>query len=291
MVCMNRVIEKVIFDKESMDQKKTGTLKQIQELVFIILIAGVIRTFVFGLYQVPTGSMETTMLVGERFLADKLTPWFSKPKHGDVIAFNDPKFNYADNIVTRLFQMYVWGPMNWTKRVIGIPGDHVQGRIEDDKPVVYVNGVKLNEPYLNKYPLIHVDNATLRSYDPSTSYEQQPFYRMNEREVRAIKRRLELMGGATMLLPGTPLPPESQGSDVFDVTLRDNEYWVMGDNRLGSYDSRAWGTLPGHLIHARILCCLFSLDSAESWLILDLLQNPLEIWSRVRRSRSLRCIA
>lgn len=269
------------------DQKK-GLLSQIKELVFILLIAGAIRTFVFGLYQVPTGSMETTMLVGERFFADKLTPWFSQPKRGDIIAFNDPTFKYAATALKRLVQMYVWipmlswGPENWTKRVIGIPGDRVQGRIEDGKPVVYVNGVKLQEPYLNKYPLVPIERTALnsftwQSYDPALSYDKQLFYRMNEREVHATKRKLELENGITMLWPGL-----TQAKDVFDITLGDDEYWAMGDNRLNSKDSRYWGPLPGRFIHARIVWRLFSLDSSESWFIADLLKNPLEIWSRVR---------
>ena len=61
-----------------------------QSLFVIVPIAFFIRTIGFGLYQVPTGSMETTMLVGERFFADKLTPLFQSLKHGEIISFNSP---------------------------------------------------------------------------------------------------------------------------------------------------------------------------------------------------------
>src|SRR4030095_10404314 len=97
--------------------------------------------------------METTMLVGERFFADKLSYNFRKPYHGEIIAFNDPEFTYAEGYFHNLFHRYVWGPSNWTKRVIGIPGDTIMGCIEDGKPVVYRNGEKLDEAYINKYPL------------------------------------------------------------------------------------------------------------------------------------------
>src|ERR1700730_5783131 len=92
------------------------------ELIFVILpVAFLIRTFGFGLYQVPTGSMETTMLVGERFFADKFTYLFSKPQRHEIIALNDPTFSYSDNKIIRLYQEYVgwpiwpWGPINFTK--------------------------------------------------------------------------------------------------------------------------------------------------------------------------------
>ena len=83
------------------------------------------------------------MLVGERFFADKFTPLFGSIKHGDIISFNDPNFDYSDNYMIDLFQRYVWGPANWTKRVIGMPGDHIESKMEDGKPVTYRNGEKV----------------------------------------------------------------------------------------------------------------------------------------------------
>ena len=60
------------------------------ELIFVIIpIAFLIRTFIFGLYKVPSGSMETTLLVSESFVSDKLSYWFTKPKRGDIIAFKE----------------------------------------------------------------------------------------------------------------------------------------------------------------------------------------------------------
>ena len=134
--------------------KQSGFLAELKQIAFVLLVVFLIRTFVFGLYQVPTGSMETTMLVGERFFADKFTYLFLKPKRGHVISLNSPLFEYSDNTFKRLFEEYVWGPQNLTKRIIGIPDDLVEGKIEDGKPVIYINGTKLEEPYLNKYPLI-----------------------------------------------------------------------------------------------------------------------------------------
>lgn len=285
---------------EILQQPKNKLFELIRTLIIILPIAFFIRTFLYGLYQVPTGSMETTMLVGERFLADKLTIWFRPPARGDIITFNDAwQFKYSTNPAIRLFQSYVWGPSNWTKRVIGVPGDHVKGVIEDGKPVIYLNGEKLNEPYLNKYPLIGVysecasvdgDVDHMRSYDPHYSYEDQPFYHMKQYNVLFAKQRFARMNRLWMLEPGTPVQQihvdgALKWPDDFDEHLGPNQYWAMGDNRLGSGDSRFYGPLDGSYIHGKIIFRLWSIDSYESWWFWDLIKHPIDFWKRVRWSR------
>jgi hypothetical protein len=231
----------------------------------------------------------------------------------------------------KLFQKYVWGPSNWTKRVIGIPGDVIRGVIENGKPVVYRNGEKLDEPYVNAYPLLYVyrqdlsdiyekieddiqrmvrgykvDKAvaasyveqrlaleiTKRSYDSSKPYDQQPFYDINSGRVVLDKE-----GNPSMLIPGTPLPLKNgktspdetrnnwNGSDVYYVKLGSDEYWCMGDNRLGSHDCRFFGPIKQEEIHGRIIFRIWSIDSDESWWIVDLIKHPINFWQRVRWSR------
>lgn len=281
---------------------KTTIGEYVKTFVIIVPVAFIIRTYFYGLYQVPTGSMETTMLVGERFFADKFSVNFWAPKHGDIISFNDPNYEYSTNKYMRLFQMYVWGPSNWTKRVIGIPGDHIQGKMEDGKPVVYRNGEKLHEPYLNQFPIVGVMNGKSGkfweycSYDDTYSFENQPFYIMNPESVYRAKRLMPRYGFEWALEPQTPAIEHATGrnADEYDVQLGDNEYWVMGDNRLGSYDCRMWGSggkpLNGELIHGKIVFRILSFDSSESWLILDLIKHPIEFWRRVRWSRCLNIV-
>jgi signal peptidase I len=277
--------------------KNHSTAKFILELLFVILpVVFLVRTFGFGLYQVPSGSMETTLLVGERFFADKLTPWFSSVKRGEIIAFNDPQYPYSSNIFTNFFQRYIsWNVSNWTKRVIGIPGDHVKGRIENGEPVVYLNGEKLSQPYVNKYPLILSykripDNKGVlcapeilaRSYDPSRPFDNQPFYDINPQNVSWVAQ------GVPDLIK--PFTPASEGIDVYERTLENGEYWVMGDNRLNSYDSRSWGTLKKELIHGRIVYRILSIDTQDSWLIFDIITNPIGFWKKIRWSRSFQSV-
>jgi signal peptidase I len=273
-----------------MNRSAAGFWRQAREITALVILSIAIRTFIFGLYQVPTGSMETTMLVGERFFADKLTPFFKPIKHGEIISFCDPMFDYSSNQFVNIFQRYLFGPTNWTKRVIGIPGDRVEGRLEDGKPVVYLNGTKLDEPYLNKCDLVPVEDCW-RSFDPHKSFADQSFYRLDPDVVQHMQFKYERMGQKSTLRPGTPLPEYCAGSDVFDVTLGDNQYWVMGDNRLGSDDSRRWGKLDGKLIHGRIIWRILSIDSNEPWLFVDILKNPIDFWKRVRWSRCLQAVS
>ncbi len=288
-------------------KNKTFVEQIIEAIVVVLPIAFIIRTFGYGLYQVPTGSMETTMLVGERFVADKFTVWFSRPKRGDIIACNAPTFKYSENKFMELLQRYVWmpsGPENWTKRVIGIPGDELKGVVEDGKPVIYLKKAgdaefqKLDEPYVNKYPLIVVyrPKAMVRgqlfheSYDPACSFTAQPFYRMTETEVRLGARIAPTVGWLPIEYPGTSAiidrgTPQEKNADEFNIKLGENQYWLMGDNRLGSKDSRWFGAVDGKLIHGKIIFRLWSINSDESWWIVDLIKHPIDFWKRVRWSR------
>ena len=270
----------------------------VQASVWITIIF-LIRTFGFGLYVVPSPSMETTMLVGERFIADKCSLWIRGIQHGDVISFNDPRFEYSENPVMNWWQRYVgvspwgWGPSNWTKRVIGLPGDHIKGTIEDGKPVVYRNGEKLEEPYINDHTLISLwgcDTITYssgrrpiehRSYDPNKKYKEQPFYTIDPTRI------VRLPGMKTFI---HPFQPVSEDIDTYDVQLGEDEYWVMGDNRLASHDSRFWGPLKGHLIHGKIKFCIFSIDSEYSWWIMHLIVHPIDFFTKVRWDRTFKIV-
>jgi len=264
------------------------------QIIILLSFVFMVRTVGFGLYQVPTGSMENTMLVGERFFADKFTPIFGQLKRGDIVSFNAPNYPYSDNTIISIWQRYVWGPQNWTKRIVGLPGEHIKGIIEDGKPTIYINEKKFDESYINTYPLIGVWNAkpgssfrkkieqgvSYKTYDPSKPFDKQPFYKINP---------LKIVNVDHPALPKFKHPgvPMAGGEDIFDVHLGNNQYWVMGDNRLGSHDSRGWGPLDGKLIHGKLKYRIWSIDSSYSWLLLDLLLHPIGFWSKTRWSRCL----
>lgn len=286
------------------EKPKKSFLRQfIESIVIIVPIAFLIRTIGYGLYQVPTSSMETTMLKGERYFADKFSILFSEPKRGEIITFNEPTFNYSKNKFIYLFQKYVWGPSNWTKRVIAIPGDEIKGVIEDGKTAVYLKKKgeadfkKLDQLYLNKYPLIAVHSAgssrTLDylSYDPNVSFEDQPFYRLSKNYVHLGEKVAALFGMPAIKYPGTPIYDSSgKNLDVYHVKLGEDEYWAAGDNTENSHDSRMWGPLKREHIHGKILFRLWSIDSDESWWIIDLIKHPIDFWKRVRWNRCFQVV-
>jgi signal peptidase I len=293
-------------------QKPRSKSGEFVELALLLVLVFIIRSIGFGLYAVPTGSMETTMLCGERFFADKFTPLFVPFKHGDVITLDDPIYPYSKNPLYNWWQHWVgfifWGPTNWTKRVIGVPGDHIEGKIEEGKPVVYRNGQKLDEPYVNKYPLLgiyHVSSVPpleFRSYDSSVPLEKQPFYHMTYADVINAKRLLSDHGYEDIRYPYTPVPAylsnADKSPDIFDIQLGPDEYWAMGDNRRNSMDSRYWGPLKRNFIHGKVKFCLYSIDMHESWgkleiihiFVFDMLIHPIDFWSRVRWSRCLSAV-
>ena len=94
----------------------------------------------------------------------------------------------------------------------------------------------------------------------------------------------------SLTMPGSPLPADRSqakhegnstwnGTDEFYIELDDHHYWAMGDNRLGSCDSRFWGPLDGRMIHGKILCRIWSVDSCEWLWLWDLIKHPIDFWS------------
>ena len=281
-----------------MVKNKKSLKHQIFETIFLLSMVFCIRTYGFGLYQVPSGSMETTMLTGERYFADKLSYNFRVPQRNEIISFNQPPttYPYSDNKLVNRFQHYVYGPANWTKRVIGQPGDEIRGTIEDDKPIIYRNGERLHEPYVNPYPLVYVaseenlNDIHPKTIDPSRPLQDQPFY------YRIQKSKIV----SDLIYPDVAQHSKFNrdetdqnywdGSDEFHIKLGKDQYWLMGDNRKGSKDSRVFGPVSRGFIHGRILYRIWSIDSDEPWWILDFIKHPIDFWKRVRFDRCIQTV-
>ncbi len=279
-----------------------------------IVIAGtlvfILRTYIFGLYHVPTGSAEPTILVGDRLWGNKMAYYLGDIKRGDSVIFDNPEFIFdKSNIVNYYWQKYVGfpipllglntGPDNWVKRVIAVPGDIIEGRVEEGKTVIYLNGKKLDETsYVNPYPLIKLVKSTgfidfesigpffipsfLRkqlkivdyAYDPDKSFQEQPFYNMSEGQI--IPRP---DGMPFMRMPYLPTEEDSFGP----IRLPEGRYWVMGDSRKNSRDSRFWGFLDKDLIHGRASFVIYSVDSEEPLWLFELLKHPIDFWTKKLR--------
>jgi signal peptidase I len=176
------------------------------ELMVIVLF---IMTFVLQNFEIPSSSMEDTMLIGDHVFVNReqfapATHWlgpllpYRDIRHGDIVVFLSPE-------EPGLFVV---------KRIIGVPGDRIHLR----DGIVYRNGKKLDEPYaLHKLADYNPYRDNFPAVPPSEIYG-----------VRNDKWREEL-------------PAHFEGSDI---VVPAGAYFAMGDNRDVSYDSRYWGFLP-----------------------------------------------
>lgn len=125
-----------------------------------VIAAACLNTFIIANATVPTGSMENTIMVGDRVLGLRFAYWFDKPERGDIVIFNYGKIckscgafvEYNDENVCDLCGNTLDGSktLHYVKRLIGLPGDHIE--ISGDPlngATVSVNGVQLDEPYIN----------------------------------------------------------------------------------------------------------------------------------------------
>jgi len=102
-----------------------------------LVLALLIRTFVFQTFWIPSGSMSPTLVENDRVLVNKLSYRWGDPSRGDVIVFERPPGESGEI-------------KDLIKRVIGLPGEHVS--IHDD--AVWIDGRRLNEPYTHDQPTL-----------------------------------------------------------------------------------------------------------------------------------------
>ncbi|MEI6709982.1 MAG: signal peptidase I [Actinomycetota bacterium] len=126
---------------------KSRLMREWVVIVLVALVASlVIRTFIFQTFYIPSGSMEPTLLIGDRIVVDKLAVDFGSINRGDIVVFKAPATeNCGGEPVVDL-----------VKRVIGLPGD----RLSSQGNTIYVNGKPLNEAWSHLEPLGPAINPT-----------------------------------------------------------------------------------------------------------------------------------
>ena len=112
---------------------KAEIISWIEVIAVAVLLALFIDNFIIINATVPSGSMEKTIMTGDRVLGTRFSYWFSEPKRGDIVVFKYP-VDEARGKNTKFI-----------KRIIGLPGETVE--IKDG--AVYINGDKLEEDYIN----------------------------------------------------------------------------------------------------------------------------------------------
>ena len=194
----------------------------LQSLLGTIVIAVFVITFIVQAFQIPSQSMENTLLVGDYLLVNKLCYGgsglgdhvmpYQKIARGDVIVFHYP----------------VDPTQHFVKRVIGVPGDHL--RMISKK--VWINGKPIDEPYV-------------RFLEPPNDMFRDNFPRLD-----IPAPRLE----GKWWLQMRKLVEDGQ------LIIPEGHYFVMGDNRDDSEDSRYWGFVPRENIIGRPLLIYWSVQ-------------------------------
>ena len=184
------------------DAKEPFIVENAKSLTPVLLLVFVIRSFMYEPFQIPSGSMERTLLVGDFILVNKYTYGIrlpiirnkildmNEPKRGDVMVFFPP---HKD-------QYYI-------KRVIGLPGDKIEYR---DK-VLTING------------------------------EVQTQTNIGEQKRSLFVQKLERLGDVEHEIQQNIAATVNQS---LSITVPENHYFMMGDNRDNSADSRIWGPVP-----------------------------------------------
>ena len=251
--------------KQNVGQAKFLNKEFIRAVIIAFIAALLLKIFFFEADKIPTASMENTLLVGDVIGVNKaaysihtpryfpftyfeipsvsLIP-FGKPQHNDVIVFKFPGFDD---------QVYPDEDVDYIKRVIGCPGD----TIKIVNRVVYINGIKQALPanaLISKTDVTGKDIKDERIFPPGKSWNGDNYgplvvpkkgevININSKNIlewealidRELNNKAVSVEGSVITINGTP---------VRNYTITKNYYFVLGDNRTNSLDSRYWGFVP-----------------------------------------------
>jgi signal peptidase I len=209
-------------------QRWAGYWRELKSLVLIVVILTAVRSAIADWNDVPSGSMNPTIVEGDRVFVNKVaydlkipfTTWhlaeWSNPKRGDIVVFFSP----VDG--TRL-----------VKRVIGLPGDRLE--LINDR-------LSINGQFAQYDPI----SASVGHDVPASTHGPRLF---------ALEKAAESPSHAVTILPLV------QARRSFrPITIPEGQYFMMGDNRDDSYDSRYWGPVQRSRIVGRASLVVLSVD-------------------------------
>lgn len=198
----------------------------------VLLVVFCLRSFLFEPFRIPSGSLEPTLLIGDFILVNKFDYGFRLPViHQKIYPVHDLK--HGDIVVFR----YPPKPsLDFIKRVIGLPGD----RISYINKVLYVNGQKIPQTFEKKAVDQDVNGVTW-----DVIQKQEDFF--------GVKHAIFQV-------------EDKQNDDFKDVIVPPGMYFMMGDNRDDSADSRYWGFVPDQNIIGKASAIWMSWDSDADWL-------------------------
>lgn len=169
---------------ENLNGETSGVLKKKKErnpwilwtrdIVVCLILVLVFRANVAEANYIPSPSMEPSLHVGDRIIVDKLSGHWRQLQRGDLVVFHPP----ADTSrVSNSEGGQEMSPERWIKRVIGLPGETVQ-IIRGSG--VYVNGEKLDEPYIDRLPVYNYPIRQLAQDDPNTPENENEYFLLGD---------------------------------------------------------------------------------------------------------------
>ena len=286
--------------KEKKKQKSRS--KEIFDAFFIAVIAAVfLKMFFVEAYRIPTGSMEETLLIGDFLLVNKFVygattprnvpftdtriPYFrfpalKEPHRGDVVVFDFP--GNRDELVPKDITMYI-------KRCIGEPGDTVQ----IINRVVYVNRQILPNPPLAQFdPGKQNTNITEpRIFPKGSGWNEDNYGPLRvPKKGDVIKLSLDNIDRWNVFIFREGHIPRVTINDKITIddketdeyTVRRSYYFMMGDNRNNSLDSRFWGFVPEENLVGEALITYWSWNSDIPFSRVASLVSSIR-WNRIAR--------
>lgn len=229
--------------------------EQVGTLVVAVLVALLFRQVVMEPFRIPSGSMLPTLLVGDHLFVNKFAfgarvpftnyrlPAWREPERGEIVVFSVG----SNGLETLPADRSDLPREDFVKRIVGLPGDRIEFRGE----TLLVNG----EP---------VERRRTDRLVPDEHGRKLPLY-----EVVQGERHFGVLDDPGRV--GPPLEP---------FVVEPGRYYVMGDNRDNSRDSRYWGTVRREEIKGSAFLLYWSWDYEGGWL--DLL-NPLTWWRAEKR--------
>lgn len=213
--------------KRQVVQGKTPFLVDQAKAFFpVLLVVLLLRSFLAEPYRIPSGSAEPTLLVGDFIVANKFAYGLHLPiSRTKILQYSEPKVGDI-----ALLHSPVNPSENLIKRVIGTPGDHVSYI----NKVLYINGKEASQQVI----------GTATDEDNKTG-QQWP--------VTVIRENLQGIVHNTYQRADIP-------AQDFTLTVPKHEYFVMGDNRDDSNDSRYWGFVPEANLIGKAYMVVFSWD-------------------------------
>jgi len=226
------LLDKLFWRKERPKNKKPNWIVEYSRSFFpVLLLVWAVRSFVVQPYRVPTGSLEPTVLPGD-FIAVNQFAYGLKFPIGNfkLVSIGEPK---RGDIV--LFYAPLDPSTIYVKRLIGLPGDHVVYK----NKTLYINGKKMEQKVIGKG---YDDDSTSLAYMHPEILKQE--------NLEGVKHNIYVW-------------PQDGLTNNYDLVVPKGEYFMMGDNRDNSDDSRAWGFVPEHDLIGKAMIVWMSWDSVN----------------------------